>query len=165
MKKKILFIILLLFTLNWQLSIEHVDCNAPSNNVNSSSESTTNPKNNPSLIITSHYPQTSPSSNAPLLSWEKDLNAVYYELEIFDSIPYNLDNKTLSNKHLYYTASIFANAYQLDLSSIAPEYLTNNKPLYWRVRAMDFDGNPASKFSNLEELYATNEPTNFEFTN
>lgn len=160
MKKKILFIILLLFTLNWQLSISHVDCNATQKNTNNSSTNILNFKDMPSLTITSHYSQISPSSNAPLLSWEKDLNAVYYELEVFDNIPYNLDNTTLSSKHLYYTASVFANAYQLDLSSIAPEYLTNNKPLYWRVRAMDFDGNPASKFSNLEELYATNEPTN-----
>lgn len=60
----------------------------------------------PSLTITSHYSQISPSSNAPLLSWEKDLNAVYYELEVFDNIPYNLDNTTLSSKHLYYTASV-----------------------------------------------------------
>lgn len=110
------------------------------------------------LIATSHYPKEAPASNAPLLTWEKDLNAVYFELELFDHIPENLSASELSNEHLYYTATIYTHAVQLDLKQIAPQYL-GKKPLYWRVRSMDFDRNPSSLFSDLEVLYANDTPS------
>lgn len=110
------------------------------------------------LVATSHYPKDAPASNEPLLTWEKDLNAVYFELELFDHIPENLSDSELSGEHLYYSATIYTHAVQLDLRQIAPQYL-GKKPLYWRVRSMDFDRNPSSKFSDLEILYANNTPS------
>ena len=107
------------------------------------------PPSNSKIVALSHFSAEIPASSAPLLEWNKDLNAVYYELELFDTVPENLSNDDLSSDHLYYTASIYTNAYQIDLKDIAPEYL-NKKPLYWRVRSMDIDGNPISSFSKLE---------------
>ena len=116
------------------------------------------PPSSSKIVALSHFSAEIPASSAPLLEWNKDLNAVYYELELFDTVPENLSNDDLSSDHLYYTASIYTNAYQIDLKDIAPEYL-NKKPLYWRVRSMDIDGNPISSFSKLETLYATDAPS------
>lgn len=93
----------------------------------------------------------------PLLEWREDLNAVYYELELFDTIPDDLSDEELSSEHLYYTTSVYTNAKQLDLTQIAPNALNGKTPLYWRIRSMDIDHNPITKFSALEELYATNQ--------
>lgn len=160
MKKYYLFTLLLLFTINISLSpkdsledftsVESISCASSSSNKNNKIIYST------PLQATSHYPLEDPSSNAPLLEWEPDLNAVYYELEVFDKIPSDLTDDKLSDDHIYYTASVFTNAKQLDLTKIAPSHLDGQKPLYWRVRSMDFDGNPTTKFSELEPLYALN---------
>lgn len=157
MKKIFLFIILILFTLNWhffmpknQSIISHIqdECS------NSSSQ---NLSLEPPLTALSHYPKQGPSTNMPLLEWKEDLNAVYYELELFDTIPDDLSDEELSPDHLYYTASVYTNAKQLDLTQIAPNALDGKTPLYWRIRSMDIDHNPITKFSIPEEFYAINQ--------
>lgn len=164
MKKYYLFILLLLLAINISLSpknnideltsIESVSCASSSGNKVIINKLATN-----NIIqAISHYPLESPSSNMPLLEWEADLNAVYYELELFDKIPADLPTDSLSDEHIYYTASVFTNAKQLDLTKIAPTHLDGQTPLYWRVRSMDFDGNPTTSFSELEPLYALNIP-------
>lgn len=116
------------------------------------------PPSSSNLKAQSFFPQDKPASRAPLLQWSKDLNAVYYELELFGFVPENLSNDALSPEHLYYTSAVYTNAYQIDLTDIAPDYL-GKKPLYWRVRSMDIDGNPVSSFSRLEILYAADTPS------
>lgn len=163
MKKYFIFLILLLFTLDWQLKPSNLMFFKQENNINEQNYAQNNNQLNhdPTIIkALSHYPQQDPSSNAPLLEWTEDFNAVYYELELFSSIPEDLTDNTLSTEHLYYTASIYTNAKQLDLTKIASKYLDGNTPLYWRVRSMDIDGNPISNFSKLEEFYAKNTPSN-----
>lgn len=115
------------------------------------------PPSNSKLEALSHFTKENPASCAPLLEWTRDLNAVYYELELFDTVPENLSNDELSLSHLYYTASVYTNVFQIDLSVIAPDDLSH-RPLYWRVRSMDIDGNPISSFSKLEALYAVDKP-------
>lgn len=159
MKKTFLFIILILMTLSWHLSmlnnqsiISHVQDEYSTENSSPQNLSLEAP-----LTALSHYPKQGPSTNMPLLEWKEDLNAVYYELELFDTIPDDLNDEELSSKHLYYTASVYTNAKQLDLTQIAPNALNGKTPLYWRIRSMDIDHNPITKFSALEELYATNQ--------
>lgn len=157
MKKIFLFIILILFTLNWhffmpknQSIISHVQDEY-------SNSSAQNLPLEPPLTALSHYPKQGPSTNMPLLEWKEDLNAVYYELELFDTIPDDLSDEELSPDHLYYTASVYTNAKQLDLTQIAPNALDGKTPLYWRIRSMDIDHNPITKFSIPEEFYAINQ--------
>lgn len=106
--------------------------------------------------ITTHYTKNKPASNAPLLTWDENTQAVYYELEVFDKIPKNLRINALSSEHIYYTSQIFVNAFNISLGDI-----DNNKSavLYWRVRAMDFDHNPITNFSPIETLYTDNHPS------
>lgn len=162
MNKYFIFLILLLFTLNWQLTSNNVDSSFNKTNTQTENhqQNTKNSTSNKFIIkALSHYPKQDPSSNAPLLEWTEDLNAVYYELELFATIPDDLTNDKLSSQHLYYTATIYTCAKQLDLTKIAPEYLNGTTPLYWRVRSMDIDGNPITNFSALEEIYANNTPS------
>ena len=53
----------------------------------------------PALVALSHFPLQDPSNNMPLLEWREDLNAVYYELELFDTIPDDLSDEELSSEH------------------------------------------------------------------
>lgn len=157
MNKKFLFIILILITLSWHLSLQNNDTiDAETKNTDQISTSEKTPLA-PALVALSHFPLQDPSNNMPLLEWREDLNAVYYELELFDTIPDDLSDEELSSEHLYYTASIYTNAKQLDLTQIAPNALNGKTPLYWRIRSMDIDHNPITKFSALEELYSTNQ--------
>ena len=105
MNKKFLFIILILITLSWHLSLQNNDTiDAETKNTASISTSEKTPLA-PALVALSHFPLQDPSNNMPLLEWREDLNAVYYELELFDTIPDDLSDEELSSEHLYYTAS------------------------------------------------------------
>ena len=68
--------------------------------------------------ITTHYTKNKPASNAPLLTWNENTQAVYYELEVFDKIPKNLRINALSSEHIYYTSQIFVNAFNISLGDI-----------------------------------------------
>lgn len=100
--------------------------------------------------ISMHYTTEEPASATPLLRWDENLQAVYYELEVFNSIPDKLSVDKLSPEHIYCTNQIFVNAFSLPAGN-----LLNGQTgtLYWRVRAMDFDNNPLTNFSILEPLY------------
>lgn len=156
MKKFIYLIILISITFCFQLYNTDKPSGAPSFDEALPDNTAILPSNS-ILKAQSHFPKENPADCAPLLEWTKDLNAVYYEFELFDTVPKNLSNDELSPAHLYYTASVYMNALQLDLSVVAPEALSH-KPLYWRVRSMDIDGNPISSFSQLEILYAADRP-------
>jgi lysophospholipase L1-like esterase len=102
--------------------------------------------------ITSHYDKNTPASCSPLLTWTKNLNAVRYEVEFFTTLPDDLQNTQLSRDHIYFSRSIYSNGYNPPLEKFAPELL-GKQALYWRVRAIDYDGNPISLFSVPEALY------------
>lgn len=157
MKKFIYLVILISITFCLQLYSTEKPSDIPSFGEDFPDNTVSIPPSSSTLKAQSHFPRENPANRAPLLEWTKDLNAVYYEFELFDTVPENISNDELSPVHLYYTASVYTNALQLDLSDVAPEALSH-KPLYWRVRSMDIDGNPISSFSQLEILYAVDKP-------
>ncbi|WP_196604874.1 SGNH/GDSL hydrolase family protein [Pectinatus haikarae] len=110
----------------------------------------------PALEITTHYTEENPASAAPLLRWNENTEAVYYELEVFDKIPDRLSTNSVSAEHIYFTNQVFVNAFNLPIAEITEGC---HKNLYWRVRAMDFDNKPVTNFSALELLYTDGHPS------
>lgn len=101
---------------------------------------------------TIHYRVNSPASAAPLLTWSKNPEAVYYQIEFFDDLPEDISNTEISLHHIFFSAQVYVNAYMPDLSTFAADDI-GNKAIYWRVRAMDIDGNPMTEFSAPESIY------------
>ena len=90
--------------------------------------------------------EAEPASCAPLLSWDKDTQAVVYELEVYADA---------AGKHrLYRTRQVYTNHYQLPVRDFAADW-PEGKPLYWRVRSLGFDGEPVSAYSALAVLYTS----------
>ncbi|MDU2065253.1 MAG: GDSL-type esterase/lipase family protein [Sporomusaceae bacterium] len=86
-------------------------------------------------------------SDTPILMWKAISTAVSYELEILTSPPENPNGSALSAHHLFSTQEVYTNGYQLDVSD-RPE-----TTFYWRVRALDYYGNPIGVFSDATELH------------
>ncbi|SFI19506.1 Lysophospholipase L1 [Selenomonas ruminantium] len=97
-----------------------------------------------------------PLSYSPMLSWSKDTEAVYYEVEFFASKPLLLSATSDSEAAIFRSYAIFQNHYNPPLRQFAAGYL-GKEPLYWRVRAVDFNGNPCTSFSELAELWTSAE--------
>ena len=95
-----------------------------------------------------------PVSFSPILEWEKDINAVFYEVEFFSSVPFFLDANSESAAAIYRTRRVYQNHYNPPLQEFAGEFL-GKRPLYWRVRSMDFDGNPLTPFTSPAELWTS----------
>lgn len=89
-----------------------------------------------------------PAAFAPLLSWDKDTQAVVYEIEFY-SAP-----DTEAEHRLYATREVYTNHYNAPLREIAGAFL-GKQAIYWRVRAIGFDGQPISKWSKLATLYTS----------
>ena len=87
--------------------------------------------------------EEAPLSYAPMLSWDKDTQAVVYELEVYAD--------AAAKHRIYRTRQVYTNHYQLPLRTFAGKWL--GKPLYWRVRSLGFDGEPVSAYSKLATLY------------
>lgn len=96
----------------------------------------------------SRYSQ--PDPQLALLRWPENLQAVRYELEIFSSIPEDLDAQTPVTAALYRNDELYGNQLLLPESQL-PD-LDGAQPLLWRVRALDMDGNPVGDFSQPAEL-------------
>ena len=103
------------------------------------------------LLATTEH---TPVSFSPILEWEKDTDAVFYEVEFFASAPFFLDADSESSSAIYRTRRVYQNRYNPPLREFAKDYL-GKRPLYWRVRSMDFDGNPMTPFSKLAELWTS----------
>lgn len=89
----------------------------------------------------SHYPSAKPASTKPFLLWTKVEDAVYYELEL-------LQQPTVADSRpLFVTRQIFSNGYQADLNSY-------KSPVYWRVRGLNYEGQPISEFSAVNKIHA-----------
>lgn len=97
-----------------------------------------------------------PVSFSPLLTWNPDEEAVCYEMEIFDHRPEHLSEARESPDAIFKTRAIYQNRYNPPLLQIAGDKLGKD-PLYWRVRAIDFNGTPYTPFSELAPLYTSPE--------
>jgi len=97
---------------------------------------------------TVHFFENTPASLRPMLTWTKVKGAVIYEVEFLSSPLPSLDRNELSDNHIFSTRQVYGNSYNPDL----PDFATSS-PIYWRVRALNFDGEPISSFSDPEKLY------------
>jgi len=85
-------------------------------------------------------------SDTPIITWRANPTAVSYELEVLTGSPENPNGTELSEHHLFSTQEVYTNGYQLDLSD------RSETVFYWRVRALDYYGNPIGVFSDASEL-------------
>jgi hypothetical protein len=95
---------------------------------------------------TSFFSQNNPASNKPMLTWTVIPRAVYYEIEFLSEPPENPNSIFLSNHRLFMSREVFTNGYNADLSWFSGSHL------YWRVRALDYDGNPLGVFSDANDI-------------
>ncbi|HWR43833.1 GDSL-type esterase/lipase family protein [Sporomusa sp.] len=96
---------------------------------------------------TSSYPVNAPASLRPMLTWTLVPNAVYYELEFLTMLPENPNDVLPSENQLRLTREVFTNGYNADFS-----WYEGNR-IFWRVRALNYKGNPLGVFSNATEIW------------
>ena len=99
-------------------------------------------------LATVHFSAGNPASFRPMLTWTKVKGAVIYEIEFLPTRLPALDDNELSDENLFSSRQIYVNAYNPDLTKFA-----GANPIHWRLRALDFDGNPISRFSLPEPIY------------
>jgi lysophospholipase L1-like esterase len=95
---------------------------------------------------TSFYPSYSPAPAKPVLTWTSIAGAVYYEIEMLSRPPENPNDILPSSQQLFSSREVFTNGYNADFSSLH----TDN--LLWRVRALDYHGNPIGVFSDASQI-------------
>lgn len=83
----------------------------------------------------------------PILTWEPIPGGVYYEFELLNSPPENPNDISPSKHQVFSTRQVYTNGYNLNLYNIEGNHF------YWRVRALDYDGNPLGVFSDAAELF------------
>lgn len=97
-----------------------------------------------------------PLSYSPILTWNTDDEAVMYEIEFFTERPAHLSPAKNSEAAVFRTRSVYQNAYNAPLREFAADQLgSKTEPLYWRVRAIDFNGTPYTPYSDLVPLYTS----------
>jgi len=85
-------------------------------------------------------------SDTPMITWRATPTAVCYELEVLTGPPGNPNGTDLAEQHLFSTQEVYTNGYQLDLAD------RSETTFYWRVRALDYYGDPIGTFSDASEL-------------
>lgn len=98
-------------------------------------------------VSTRNYPQNAPGPSMPFVQWTIVPGAVYYEIEFLSSLPENPNGINHSRYQFFSSREVFTNAYHADLRNFPGNHL------YWRVRALNFSGNPIGVFSDAEELF------------
>lgn len=99
-------------------------------------------------VPTVHFPQQTPASLKPVLTWTKVEGAVAYELELFAELPESASKSQAYPVPFFATKSIYVNGFNADLTGdFYGEYF------YWQVRGVDLDGNPLGVFSDPEKVY------------
>ncbi len=99
---------------------------------------------------TLHYPASAPAPSTVMLNWSPVAGAVYYEFELLSAPPENPNGTEHSLFQLLVTRDVFSNGHSLDISRFFRD------KVYWRVRGLDFNGNPIGVFSDAEEVYIDN---------
>jgi len=94
-----------------------------------------------------NYPVATPAPSIPLLMWTVIPGSVYYEIEFLSAPPENPNDIQPSRYQIFSSREVFTNGYHINLSS----YSTNH--LYWRVRALNFNGEPIGVFSDANEIF------------
>ncbi len=96
---------------------------------------------------TSAYPASAPAPDKPMLTWTVVPGAVYYEIEFLDAPPENPGGTEPSRHRFTHSREVFTHGYNADFSRYPGDRL------WWRVRALDYDGNPLGVFSDAQELF------------
>jgi len=97
--------------------------------------------------ILTHYPPESPAPDKPILRWTIPQGSVYFEIEFLTAYPENPNNIYPSAHRFFASREVFTNGYSVNLA----QYRENL--IYWRVRALDLDGNPVGVFSDATPIY------------
>jgi len=99
-------------------------------------------------VPTVHFSEQSPASVMPVLMWTKVEGAVAYEIELLTK-PVENSNKPVSGSTCFFsTKKAYVNGFNADLSADF-----KGESFYWRVRGLDVDGNPISRFSEAEKVH------------
>ncbi|MHC1745677.1 MAG: GDSL-type esterase/lipase family protein [Negativicutes bacterium] len=99
-------------------------------------------------VSTVYFSEQNPASVMPVLTWTKIDGAVAYEIELLTKPPGN-SNKPVSDATCFFsTKKVYVNGFNADVSANF-----TGEIFYWRVRGLDFDGNPISRFSDAEKVY------------
>ena len=106
------------------------------------------------LLTATESSAAHPLSFSPILTWEKKVDATHYEIEFFQQVPAACYPDIPSKEAVWRSDEIYANNYNPPLFLFAADLL-GRAPLYWRVRALDFDDTPVSLFSTLIPLYTS----------
>ncbi len=96
---------------------------------------------------TSEYLQDHPAGPMPMLTWTVVPGAVSYEFELLSRLPENPNGTEPSAYQVFITKEVFTNGYNMDFSQYGGSLY------YWRVRALDYDGNPLGVFSDAAPIY------------
>lgn len=97
-------------------------------------------------IATVAYPPSAPASAKPMLTWSVVQGAVYYEIELLTQPPENPNGTEPSAYRYSFSREVFTHGYNPDLSNYP------DSRLWWRVRALTYDGAPQGVFSDAQEL-------------
>lgn len=97
--------------------------------------------------VSTAYHQEAPAPNIPLLRWNVPPGSVYFEIEFLTAPPENPNGISPSRYRFFSSQAVYTNGYSTDLSAYT------NDQLYWRVRALDLNGNPVGVFSDAIPLY------------
>jgi lysophospholipase L1-like esterase len=95
----------------------------------------------------SFFSRVKPASFHPMLTWQPIQGGVYYEFEITSEPPENPNGILPSVHQVFSTRQVYTNGYNPNL------YNFDGDHFYWRVRALDFDGNPMGVFSDAAEIF------------
>jgi lysophospholipase L1-like esterase len=98
-------------------------------------------------VATSSYPASAPAPSRPMLTWTVVSGAVYYEIEFLSQPPENPGGTEPSDHRFTFSREVFINGYNADFSRY------QGKSLWWRVRALDYDGDPLGVFSDAQEVF------------
>ncbi|MBP2626643.1 MAG: hypothetical protein H6Q68_1354 [Firmicutes bacterium] len=99
-------------------------------------------------VPTVNFSQLRQASIKPVLTWTKVEGAVAYELELLTKPPENPDKPGAYPNCFFSTKKIYVNGFNADLSMSF-----KGESFYWRVRGLDIDGKPISRFSAGEKVY------------
>lgn len=93
------------------------------------------------------FTRANPASFHPMLTWQPIPGGVYYEFEVTNLPPENPNGVLPSAHQVFSTRQVYTNGYNLNL------YEIDGNHFYWRVRALDYDGNPLGVFSDAAEIF------------